>query len=353
MTARRRITAAITGTILVLAVTGCAAAEEQQSILNPAGSHAEAVHSLWIWLLVIGAVVWVLVIALLIVAVLRRRRADAGDPTVEGSEGRRASMSGRPVAAVAVAGALIPGIIIAGVAGLSIVVQRDIDAAGQDARPLVEVVGHQFWWEVNYPGEGVVSANEIHIPIGERVRIDVSAQDVIHSFWVPELGGKIDMIPGRSNSIWLEADEPGVYWGQCAEYCGIQHARMRIVVVAHAEPEFDAWLDAQRTLPQAEPTPLPGEDPLVVRGREVFLSSSCVYCHTVAGTAAAGQVAPDLTHLASRLTLASGMLPNDSASLSAWILDPQGIKPGSLMPGTEIEDPDDLAALVAYLESLE
>lgn len=350
----RRFLPALIGLGLIVAVPGCAGANDQQSILNPAGEHADGVHGLWLWLLGIGAAVWVVVVAILVVAVVRRRRGEDDDQTAEGSDGRAAVTRGRPVAAVAVAGAAIPALIIAGIATYAVIVQRDIDVAGDDARPLVEVVGHQYWWEVTYPDDGVVSANEIHVPIGERVRIDVASEDVIHSFWVPELAGKIDMIPGTSNSVWLEAREPGVYWGQCAEYCGVQHARMRFVVVAHEPSEFEAWLARQAETPaEADPGQEGDDETLIARGRDVFMSSSCVYCHAIDGTPAAGREGPDLTHFASRQTLAAGTRPNDTENLSAWILDPQSIKPGALMPGTDVDDPEELAALIAYLESLE
>lgn len=198
------------------------------------------------------------------------------------------------------------------------------------------------------------------------MRLELNAEDVVHSVWVPELSGKTDMIPGRTTSMWLETSEPGTYWGQCAEYCGLQHALMRFVVVAHEPEEFDGWLQAQAQ-PGAEPetgavaeepdpdelqTPAEQDDALVARGREVFMSSSCVYCHTVAGTEAQGRDGPDLTHIASRDTLAAGTLPNNPGNLAAWVVDPQAIKPGNGMPGTDL-DGDELQALLAYLESLE
>ncbi|GGH47972.1 cytochrome c oxidase subunit II [Microbacterium album] len=353
MSSRARGFAAAGAVSAAAFVTACAAGGEQQSILDPAGSHAEAIHGLWSWMLGIGAAVWVIVVVAMVVA-LARRRGDEGDPTAPDAPHREAGVHGRPVRIVAVAGALVPAVIIAVVLAMSTLVQRQIADADVADSPMIEVVGHQYWWEVNYPERGVVTANEIHIPAGERVRLDVSSQDVIHSFWVPELGGKIDMLPGASNSIWLEASEPGVYWGQCAEYCGEQHALMRIVVVAHEPDEFEGWVEAQLRTPPSivEGEESPGDE-LIARGREVFLSSSCVYCHAVAGSAALGEVGPDLTHLASRQTLAAGTLPNDRANLSAWLLDPQAIKPGNLMPGTEFDDPADLDALLAYLQSLE
>ncbi|MFW2514590.1 cytochrome c oxidase subunit II [Demequina sp. SO4-13] len=351
ITARTLACAALLGL-----AAGCSTDTSEQSALAPAGSQSQAVHELWVWMAVVGAVVWAIVVVLMFVALARRGHGEA-DATAEDSAGRRAAMTGRPVAAVAVAGALIPAIIVGVIAVMAISVQRETDHSAEGGAPIAEVVGHQFWWEVSYPDHDVTSANEIHIPVGERVRIELSSADVIHSLWVPELGGKVDMIPGRSNPLWLEADEPGVYWGQCAEYCGAQHARMRFVVVAHEQAELDAWLrdrdEGSDEVSDEVPTSELEGDALVERGREVFMSSSCVYCHAVQGTAATGQTAPDLTHVGSRLGLAAGILPNDTESLTAWITDPQSIKPGSLMPGTDFDDPSEVDAIVAYLESLE
>lgn len=389
MTPLRRASplALLLGSALVLA--GCGA-DRQQSILNPQGARAEPVHGLWLLLLGIGVAVWLIVMVVLVVAVARRRapvgdqgsdhdthggtdRAGPIDQTTEGEDGYGTQGEGpswsssrgnkrRTLWIVAIAGAIVPSVIITVVTVASTVVNRDIDPGLAADGTVIEVTGHQYWWEVRYPGQEVVTANEVHIPTGERVQLQVTANDVIHSFWVPTLSGKIDMIPGRSNTIWLEAADPGVYWGQCAEYCGQQHAKMRFVVVAHEPSEFSGWVATQQesALPPTVPEPPTDDDaaPLVAendelaRGREVFMSSSCVYCHAINGTAAAGEYGPDLAHLAGRQTLAAGILPNDRGNLAGWILDPQSIKPGVLMPGTDL-DGDDLQALLTYLESLE
>lgn len=317
-----------------LLLGGCARVNEQQSILDPQGPRADAVHGLWQLMLVIGVTVWVLVVVAMVLALMRRRR--------ETGEGRS------PMWTVAVTGGLIPAIIIGVVTARSTVVLDRIDPGRPDDGTMVEVIGRQYWWEVHYPGQDVVTANEIHLPAGERVRLRVTSSDVIHSFWVPQLSGKIDMIPGRSNTIWVEADRPGTYWGQCAEYCGTQHALMRVVVVAHTPEEYRGWLQHQR-----EPAPVtPGneESAQIARGRQVFFSASCAYCHAIEGTAANAVVGPDLTHLASRQTLAAGILPNNRGNLAGWIVDPQSIKPGNRMPGADI-DGEDLQALLDYLES--
>ncbi|MCW4384784.1 cytochrome c oxidase subunit II [Salinibacterium sp. SYSU T00001] len=347
---RRGLGATIVGGLLI-ALAGCSR-EGQQSILNPQGERAEAVNGLWELMLWIGVIVWVIVSVVLVVALVRRRRAreerarnEGADPDADATaNGRRA------IWIVGIAGAIVPGLVIAGVTVASTLVTRDIDPAQAGETPTVEVIGHQYWWEVVYPEDDVVSANEIHIPVGERVRVEVTSDDVIHSFWVPELSGKMDMIPGRTNALWLHADEPGLYWGQCAEFCGLQHALMRIVVVAHEAEEYESWLEARQE--PAEWTPGDEESEEVAFGREVFMSSSCVYCHTIEGTAANATIGPDLTHIASRETLAAGILPNTRGDLAGWILDPQSIKPGNKMPGTDLEG-EELQALLTYLESLE
>jgi cytochrome c oxidase subunit 2 len=191
----------------------------------------------------------------------------------------------------------------------------------------------------------VVTANEIHIPVGRPVLINTHSQDVIHSFWMPELHGKRDLIPGHPSAIWLQADRPGVFQGQCAEFCGLQHAHMRLIVVAEPEETFQAWLEAQRQSAQ------PPRDPLAERGMHVFVSGPCALCHAIRGTDAAGHVAPDLTHIASRATLAAGTLPNTPGHLAGWIIDSQSVKPGNAMPSMSLS-PEDLQALLAYLGNL-
>jgi cytochrome c oxidase subunit 2 len=210
----------------------------------------------------------------------------------------------------------------------------------------IHVTGVQWWWRVFYPEEQVTTANEIHIPTNRPVELLLDTNDVIHSFWVPRLHGKVDMIPGKTNTLVLQADTPGEYVGECAEFCGTQHARMHLRVIAQSPEEFDAWLQAQ-----SQPAPSPPEG-ILREGQQIFLGSACVYCHAIRGTNASGVIGPDLTHLASRRTLAAGTVPNTRGYLMGWIADPHGIKPGNRMPPTYL-DADDLDALVTYLESLE
>ena len=212
----------------------------------------------------------------------------------------------------------------------------------------IEVTGQQWWWKVRYlsddPSRIFTTANEIHIPTGEPVRIELIGADVIHSFWVPPLSGKTDAIPGQTNVTWLEADRPGRYRGQCTEYCGVQHAHMGFEVVAQSPGEFDAWWDAQLK-------PAATADRRPANAAPTLFSYHCGACHTVRGTEAGGAIAPDLTHLMSRATIAAGTLPNNAGNLSGWIADPQAIKPGTLMPIVYLSGPE-LNDIRAYLQTL-
>jgi cytochrome c oxidase subunit 2 len=209
----------------------------------------------------------------------------------------------------------------------------------------IVATGHRYWWEFRYPELGVVTANELHIPIGTDVRVDLQSADVIHSFWVPQLNGKQDLIPGKTNYVALYTDQPGVYLGQCAEFCGLQHAWMLLRVIAEPTAEFNAWVAAQRQ------PPAPAAGTLAEQGYQVFMSQTCINCHTIDGTAATGDVGPNLTHVGSRETLAAGALTNTPENLRRWLDNPQAIKPGAQMPAFGLSQAD-FAALTAYLEGL-
>jgi cytochrome c oxidase subunit 2 len=240
------------------------------------------------------------------------------------------------------------GVIVIGLTVLSYGAQRQLFGRYPEALT-IDIVGHQWWWEVVYntsdPSQTVTTANEIHVPVGQPVTLSLSSADVIHSFWVPSLMGKADLIPGRHNDLTFTADKPGVYNGNCAEFCGLQHAHMGLRVVAQTKPEFEAWRRVQLQ-PAAKP-----DSPSAEAGRAVFESSACVLCHTIGGTPAGGSVGPDLTHLASRSSLAAGTLPFGRGQLAAWLSDPQGIKPGVNMPNVRL-DPGQLNALLDYLMGL-
>jgi cytochrome c oxidase subunit 2 len=213
----------------------------------------------------------------------------------------------------------------------------------------IEVTGYRWWWRIQYPdpmpANIVTTANEFHIPVGRPVLLTLRSRDVIHSLWVPPLHGKKDLIPGHPNSMWIRADRPGRFEGQCAEFCGLQHAHMRLIIIAEPAEQFAQWLQSQRQ-PAAPPS-----DPLAQRGLEVFQTGPCALCHAIQGTEASGQVAPDLTHLASRVTIAAGMLPNSKGYLAGWIIDSQHLKPGNAMPPNSLSSAD-LNALLAYLGGL-
>ena len=312
---------------------------DRQSALDPAGPQAVSVHQLWRFMLIVSIVVYVLVIAALLFVVRRRRMIDNTRSTEREAGARRA------VVAAVVVTALI--LFVQLTAALSV----GSGMMHHEPAPYLSVrlTGYQWWWDIEYedpiPANLLRAANELHIPVGRPVRVKLISRDVIHSFWVPNLGGKKDLIPGHDNETWIRADRPGIYRGQCAEFCGLEHAKMSLFVVAEPPEQFAAWVQRQRS-----PAPLPS-DSLLARGKAVFESSRCALCHTVAATTAVGKIGPDLSHVASRLTIAAGTLRNTTANLTAWILDPQTLKPGAQMPGTALAAPD-LRALVAYLETL-
>lgn len=312
-------------------LAGCAGAP---SALQPRGPAAASIATLWWVMLGLASAVFVLVMGLLGYGLFRRRHA--GD-AAEAPGGERFVLAGGVLLPVVVLTALF--VFMLGT--MSVLARQDATAELE-----IEVVGRQWWWEVRYPESGVVTANEIRIPAGRPVRLIVTSGDVIHSVWIPELHGKIDMIPGQTNRLVIIADEPGEYRGECAEFCGAQHARMHFIVVAEPEERFAAWLERQ-ALPAAAPA-----TELQLQGREIFLGAACVYCHAVRGTNASSNFGPDLTHLASRRTLAAGLLENNRGNLAGWILNPQVIKPGNKMPPHALSG-EELNALLAYLESLE
>ncbi|MCI0661056.1 MAG: cytochrome c oxidase subunit II, partial [Acidobacteria bacterium] len=212
----------------------------------------------------------------------------------------------------------------------------------------VTVVGHQWWWEIKYPDLGLVTANELHVPVSDpakprRTVLKLQSADVAHSYWVPQLSGKVDLIPNRDNHMWFDPRQTGVYLGNCAEYCGTQHARMLIRVIVHQQDEFERWV-AEQQKPAVE-------DAQVTAGRKVFLSTSCVNCHTINGTTANGKFGPDLTHLMSRETIGSGAVKNTPDLLRAWVSDPQKLKEGCRMPDMQLSQPE-LDLIVAYLMTL-
>ena len=316
-------------TACALVLGGCGG---RQSALEPRSDAARAIETLWWWMLAAACVVLGGALVLLLVAWLRRGRA--GFPLI----GERENVA---TGVVLVFGIGIPALSLIAlftVANFAVTDRTEApDPASTDLT--IEVVGHQFWWEVRYPGSEAVTANEIHIPARTRVNVVATTDDVIHSFWVPQLNRKIDMVPGQRNRVLLEADEPGTYRGQCAELCGPAHSQMGMVVEAQPREEFQAWLDRMA-------------EPASAGSSEVFMRAGCADCHTVRGTPARGRVGPDLTHLQSRETLAALRVPNDREHLADWLRDPDHVKPGTRMPDLGLSD-SEVDELVAYLERLE
>jgi cytochrome c oxidase subunit II len=308
------------------------------SILDTAGPGAAAIAGLWWWLFWMTIVPATAVIGFLLFAVSRRRRAtEVSDVPAS-----------RDLALILWIGAAMPLAVILVLMVQSFRTGQLTNEPPQAPSVRVEIVGHKFWWEVRYPDLGIVTANEIHLPVGESTVIEVWSEDVIHSVWVPALHGKIDANPGRVNVFWLQPDRAGIFRGQCAEFCGTQHALMGMIVVAEPRPAFDAWV-ARRRLPAAAPA-----DTEALRGAAVFAQAGCGFCHTVSGLfePQVANTGPDLTHLASRRTLAAATMPNTPENLRDWILNPHSRKPGVRMPDTPLPA-GELDALVTFLRTLE
>ena len=302
------------------------------SALDPNGPKAEDVTVSWWILFSVAAFVCVLVIAAAILAPVLRRRVRS----VDQSDGKRF---------VLVLGIVLPSIVLAATFALSVTdIARSADPP-KKAALTIEVIGHQWWWEVRYPGQGAVTANEVHVPVGTPVHLRLRTADVIHSFWVPQVMPKRDLLPKRVNETWLSVSHAGTYRGECAEYCGVEHAYMDFAVVAQPRAQFRSWVRQQADVAA---TPAKAQARL---GRDVFTSSTCATCHTIRGTSAHGHVGPDLTHVGSRARLAAGAIPNDFGHMAGWVANSQTVKPGNKMPPQHLS-PDDLRAVVTYLQGL-
>jgi cytochrome c oxidase subunit II len=331
------------------------------SIFDPASPPAESIRNLSVLVLAITGFIFVAVEGILIYSIVRFRAASrSGD---RATTGPHAASTAEPPQVygskpIEIAWTAAPALVVFVLVLVSARTLWEVNVppprphAG-DNTLFVTVVGRQWWWEYTYDHYngrelGVTTANELHIPastegLARRVYLTLKSADVCHSYWVPRLGGKTDLIPGRINNMWFQTDQPGLYLGQCAEYCGTQHANMLLRVVVDSPSAFDNWLEHERQ-PAAD-------GPAASAGRSAFLAQSCVNCHRVRGTAAQGGYAPDLTHLMSRQTLASGMVPNTPENLRRWVADPQPIKPGCLMPAFGLSD-QQRSEIVRYLLSL-
>ena len=305
-------------------------------MLDPKGEEATTVAGLWWLMFTLATIVSIGVLALLVVAVRRGRSPDDDELDPDDDTGSRFVTWG----GIAMPSGVLLVVVVAGVW-----FARDLRDPNETDALRIEVTAHQYWWDVEYPDHEVRTANELHIPVGEPVDLVVRSNDVIHSLWVPKLAGKIDLVPGHTNELRVEVTEAGDLSGYCAEFCGLQHTNMRLLVTAHEPDDFEAWMEDS-----SEPAPEPESD-RASRGRDVFVDSGCARCHRVAGTDAVGDLGPDLTHLASRPTLGAGVVDNTRGNLGGWVLDPRQIKPGALMPPTRLA-PEELHSLLDYLETL-
>jgi cytochrome c oxidase subunit 2 len=362
----RRRTRLLAVTLASATLAGCGDGPRDgahQTVTPEAGS----IEGLFWFSLTLGTIIWLAVIALLAVPIVRswrrRRRDEDAAPTGRGPSGPDAPAT-EVDGAIAVAdpthateaeadhgvrsrliwigGIVAPPIVLVTLLVYSSVVAGATAHVPEDGELVVDVVGHMFWWEVAYEDLGLVTANEIVVPVDTPVRFDLATDDVIHSFWIPRIHGKMDMVPGRVNAFTFTATETGSFRGNCAEFCGIAHAQMVAYVHVVEQDEFDAWVEGQR-----QPAATASSE-----GEGVFLDAGCAACHAVTGTDAVGRVGPDLTHLASRERLAAGIVPNTRENLAELITHPQRVKPGIAMPGAQLADAE-LEALLDYLEGLE
>lgn len=306
--------------------------EAKSSAFEPFGPAAAMISDLWwIMLLAFGGI-FLLVLVLLTLALMRRRwqttpRPPMGDTTF-----------------ITLGGLILPAIILVPLLIYTLLVTKKLQPP--ENALVIRLTGYMWWWDVKYPQQDITIANEIYVPVGRPVRLEMTSGDVIHSFWPPSLSGKTDLIPGQTTVHWLEVDKPGSYRAQCAEFCGLQHARMALMVIALPPEEFEAWT-AKRQSAVADVV-----DPTLQHGQRAFLAEGCGECHTIRGTAAQGKVGPDLTHIGSRSSLGAGVIANSYGSLAGWVANPQALKPGNRMPPSYVKA-EDYHPLITYLMSLQ
>jgi cytochrome c oxidase subunit 2 len=308
------------------------------SMLAPQGPVAARIAGLSWFMIILGGLIFLGVMAYFLYAVWGHRGYSLEEELKRPNEGNGIVLTW---------GVGFTAVVLVVLFGFNLGTMRanhQISAGEQDL--VIDVIGHQWWWEVQYQEQGFETANEVRIPVGQPVTLRLVTKDVIHSLWVPELSGKLDLLPNQVNELTLVADKTGEYWGECAEFCGTQHAKMQLMIIVQTEREFEDWLEQQQAVP-ARP-----ENELALHGQQIFLGSACVYCHSIAGTNASGDLGPDLTHLGSRRTLGAGILENTTGNLAGWIVDAQAIKPGNKMPPMDLSG-EELQAILAYLETLE
>jgi cytochrome c oxidase subunit 2 len=323
--------------LLCCFLVGCASVTT--SVFNAASPNARATVQLFDFVYIIEAVVFVITEGALIYAILHfSRKQGKGLPKqIEGN------------ATLEITWTVIPAILLGliffvSLSTLNTVTSTPPQSSSQPAPLQIKVIGHQWFWEFDYPAENIVTANELVVPVGTLVNADIQSIDVIHSYWVPELGGKIDAIPGVTNQIHFQVDKTGTFIGQCAEFCGADHAQMRLTVVAVPPADYAAWVKGQQA-------PIPQLSGDAASGEQLFMEMPCLGCHTINGTKALGQVGPNLTHFASRNVFAGGVLTNNTDNLTTWLTNPQAVKPGNLMPNLNL-GPGGIKLLIAFLQSL-
>lgn len=338
----RRSLLIVVGTLLLpLLLAACGG---NVSPLNPASAPARTVNQLW-WIMFGMAVAIEVLVAGLVIAAIIRFRAKPGDTS------EPAQIHGNT--RIEIAWTVAPALVLVVLLVLTLTTMVSI-AEPKNTTMRVTARGYQWWWGFEYQGMNIVTGNEMYIPVGEPVGVDLQSDNVIHSFWVPNLNGKRDVIPGRDNKIWLQADKPGVYRGECTEFCGAQHANMNFIVVAVPRPEFDAWVQRQQQPATPVTAGLSAEQAaLVQQGAQTILTQACAGCHMINGLPGynIGKVGPNLTHIGSRQYLAAGTLPNTPENLARWLRNPQEVKPENKMPNLNLSE-ETIRQLVAYLESL-
>jgi cytochrome c oxidase subunit 2 len=339
MKSAHHLTFGLMGGGLLCSLTAC---HGWQSVTDPQGEGANTIDSLF-WLFIgVCIIIWMAVVLALCWSLVRGRE-DRPDPL-------EISRGGEKKAHIAVTVCIAVTVVtLVLLTCFSYMTGKSLAALNGRQGMTVQIIGHQWWWEVRYdgvdPSHIIVSANEIHIPVGEPVTLKLKANDVIHSLWIPVLNGKRDLIPGREETLTIQADRPGLFRGQCAEFCGLQHAHMGLFVVAESRAEFETWRRAETASSN------PPVTAVAQQGAELFMRKGCLMCHTVRGTNANGQIAPDLTHVASRRSIAADTLPMSHDTLVAWLTDPQSVKPGTDMPRTDLTS-EEIAAIATYLEDL-
>jgi len=335
----------VAATLLWLVAMAAAVEPPSRGLTNifaPESTPAHSIFKLSIFVLTITGIIFVVVFSLLVYSLVRFRSTPAND------DHEPAQVYGSNQ--IEMAWTIIPILIVVVLFMASArVIHAVQDAPKPESAVEVTAIGHQFWWEFRYPKLGIVTANELHIPVSDPAHptptfLKLLSADTDHSFWIPQLAGKTDLVPNRINEMWMDPRRTGIYLGQCAQYCGTQHAKMLLRVSVETKEDFETWARAQQK-PAAQ-------DEKVIAGRHVFETTACINCHAVSGTAANGRFGPDLTHLMSRRTIASGAAPNTTEQLRLWIQNPEAIKPGSLMPAMKLGDTE-LNQVVQYMQSLQ